>query len=340
MSFSRRNFLIATSVSPRQLDGAVRLQQRRGSRRQWRRQQGPDGPGVKTTARSRSAPRRTPPGPAPEVSGAVKGGTIYGSPQDDFSHLDPAAHLLLDRERHTVPGSCALPHRLQDRRQTGHATLVGDLATDAGTHNDDGKTWTFTLKDGIKWEDGKDLTVDDVRHGFERALRRSSPRAPRYVQQALTGKGDWRKYKGPYEGKHLDSIVTDKARRRSPSSWPKPARTSTSRWPCVLRAGAPRSRTPRRTTTRRRSPAARTRSSAAPSASTMTLVRNEHWDPETDPIRNAYPDEFRVRVRRHRAGLHDRPLHRGQGQRPARGLDLQRVAPAERIAEGPDQPRS
>ena len=36
--------------------------------------------------------------------------------------------------------------------------LVPDLATDIGTATDGGKTWSWTLKSGIKWSDGTDLT--------------------------------------------------------------------------------------------------------------------------------------------------------------------------------------
>lgn len=36
--------------------------------------------------------------------------------------------------------------------------------------SDDGTTWTFHLRDGLKWSDGKPLTSDDFRYGFERLL--------------------------------------------------------------------------------------------------------------------------------------------------------------------------
>lgn len=47
-------------------------------------------------------------------------------------------------------------------------TPVADLATDTGTMTDGGKTWAFTLKDGVKWEDGSDITCEDVQYGASR----------------------------------------------------------------------------------------------------------------------------------------------------------------------------
>ncbi len=44
------------------------------------------------------------------------------------------------------------------------------MATDTGTPTDGGKTWKFTLKDGIKWQDGKAVTCDDVKYGVSRTF--------------------------------------------------------------------------------------------------------------------------------------------------------------------------
>lgn len=48
--------------------------------------------------------------------------------------------------------------------------VVGDLATSAGTHDASLKTWTFTLRDGITWQDGSPITCDDVRYGISRSF--------------------------------------------------------------------------------------------------------------------------------------------------------------------------
>ncbi len=50
--------------------------------------------------------------------------------------------------------------------------LVGDLATDIGTETDGGRTWTFTLGDSAKWQDGKLVTCEDVRYGISRNFAR------------------------------------------------------------------------------------------------------------------------------------------------------------------------
>lgn len=41
--------------------------------------------------------------------------------------------------------------------------LVGDLATDTGTSEGDGKIRKFTLRDAVKWEDGSDVTSEDLK---------------------------------------------------------------------------------------------------------------------------------------------------------------------------------
>ena len=46
--------------------------------------------------------------------------------------------------------------------------LVPDLAAAAPTISADGLTYTFTLRDGVRFEDGSPVTSKDVRHGIER----------------------------------------------------------------------------------------------------------------------------------------------------------------------------
>jgi len=48
--------------------------------------------------------------------------------------------------------------------------VVGDLATDAGTPDGTAKTWKFTLRSGVNWQDGSPVTCEDVRHGVSRSF--------------------------------------------------------------------------------------------------------------------------------------------------------------------------
>jgi peptide/nickel transport system substrate-binding protein len=52
----------------------------------------------------------------------------------------------------------------------GQARLVGDLATTTGTPSKDLKTWSFTLRDGVKWQDGSPVTCADVAYGISRTF--------------------------------------------------------------------------------------------------------------------------------------------------------------------------
>jgi peptide/nickel transport system substrate-binding protein len=48
--------------------------------------------------------------------------------------------------------------------------LVGDLATTTGTPGKDLKTWSFTLREGVRWQDGSPVTCEDVAYGISRTF--------------------------------------------------------------------------------------------------------------------------------------------------------------------------
>ncbi|MFJ5264131.1 ABC transporter substrate-binding protein [Streptomyces sp. NPDC088387] len=230
-------------------------------------------------------------GPAPEVSGARKGGTIHALGPDDFSHLDPQRiYFAWNSTAANLYVRCLTGYKIASN---GSMKLVGDLATDPGTMSDGGRTWTFTLKDGVKWEDGSDLTVDDVRHGIERGFASFTTEGATYVQSALTGTSDFRSvYKGPYSGKHLSSIVTDPA-KRTITFHLKTARPDLNYTLAMHSYGAvPVKHDTKQNYDKDPFSCGPYRIKQHSVDKSMTFVRNTHWNPATDPIRTAYPDTF------------------------------------------------
>ncbi|MEU6771899.1 ABC transporter substrate-binding protein [Streptomyces sp. NPDC046759] len=88
--------------------------------------------------------------------------------------------------------------------------LVPDLAASKGVSSEGGKTWTYKLRSGLKYQDGTPITSKDVKYAVERSnfARDVLSLGPNYFQQFMQG-GD--KYKGPYKDKSakgLSSIET------------------------------------------------------------------------------------------------------------------------------------
>nr|WSY52012.1 ABC transporter substrate-binding protein [Streptomyces sp. NBC_00886] len=281
MSFSRRNFLIATGVAAA---STTVLSACSSSDSGSTGKKVPSVSGAKTM-NIPVGTKADSTGPAPEVTGAVKGGTIYGLDQFDMDHLDPAQIYVSTEGAITRPILRGLTGYKVDEK--GGCTLVGDVATDAGTMTNGGKTWAFTIKDGIKWEDGTELSMDDVRHTFERLFATFVTEGPRYVQQWLVG-GD--KYKGPYDGKSLASIeVSGKTITFT---------LTEARADFNFTLGMPgyglvnKKNDTKEKYDKRPYALGPYKIGDRQIGKSLTYVRNTHWDAATDPIRNAYPDKY------------------------------------------------
>lgn len=103
---------------------------------------------------------------------ATKGGTItLLDIPTNYEGTDPASiyygHQIAEFRRLVYRSLVSFPIS-DDPKVSG--TPTPDLATDAGTTPDDGKTWSFTLKDGIKWEDGSEITCADFVYGISRSF--------------------------------------------------------------------------------------------------------------------------------------------------------------------------
>ena len=251
-------------------------------------------------------------GPAPAVDGGKKGGTVNDLEQSDFNHLDPG-QLYVSNQQAIAPlySRTLTGYRIDPK--TGAEKLVGDLATDTGEASADKKTWTYHLKDGLKYEDGTQITAQDIKYGIERLYADFETEGPIYVQTWLSGT-DYRKtYPGPYGGKDLpDSLIS------CPDS-----KT------IVFHFQAPHADTPYAMSMPNISPIPKAKDtkqkydlhpvSSGPykidsynPGKSLVLTRNTYWDPKTDPIRDAYPDKWNFEINVPDPGLTER-LMAGSG---------------------------
>jgi peptide/nickel transport system substrate-binding protein len=132
-----------------------------------------------------------------------KGGTIYYLTKRPTEHLDPQRTYIgrdiVDMDRLVYRGLVQYP-TTDDEKEA--ATPIPDLATDTGTANEDSTEWKFTIKDGVKWEDGKEITCEDFKYGMSRSFARNLDGGPTYILNLLDvplAKDGTSVYKGPFE---------------------------------------------------------------------------------------------------------------------------------------------
>src|SRR5665647_3586179 len=149
--------------------------------------------------------------------GNNKGGTLTILTQaEQMAHIDPQRDYVGEDMAFTsgyLVRTLTAYQLSKDATKSGQ--LVGDLATDTGKASDGGKTWAFTLRDGVKWQDGTGVTCADVKYGVSRTFAQSViTDGPTYAIQLLDipkAADGTSTYKGPYGTAKNDTAAYDKA---------------------------------------------------------------------------------------------------------------------------------
>jgi peptide/nickel transport system substrate-binding protein len=150
------------------------------------------------------------------ATSSSKGGTVYYLTKRPSEHLDPQRTYigrdLVDMNRLVYRQLVSFPVTTDKKAAV---TPQPDLATDTGTSSNGAKTWKFTVKDGVKWQDGKPITCEDFKYGVSRSFATDViTGGPNYVLGFLDvphGKDGLPLYDGPYKNDHkadFDKAVT------------------------------------------------------------------------------------------------------------------------------------
>ncbi len=233
-------------------------------------------------------------GPAAPVPGARRGGTLYALQEQDFEHLDPQNVYISDSE--SVGQLLYRSLTMFAESRSGKLTLIGDLATGPGTDvHHDCRTWRYTLKSGLRYEDGSAITAADVGYGVARSFSPDVNHGPHYIQQWLAGSLDYNThYKGPYNGgSKLPPGVSVQGDRQITFTFPKPAcdMPFAAAWGTTAPVPAARDRRPTALDTHPFS-SGPYKVARYQRGSELDLVRNQYWDPRTDPVRHNYIDKL------------------------------------------------
>jgi peptide/nickel transport system substrate-binding protein len=223
-----------------------------------------------------------------------KGGTLRFANSGDWDSLDPAdTYYAYSWDFIRLYGRSLVMFKSAPGKDG--ATLVPDLAESLGKSSDNAKTWTYTLRKGVKFEDGTPVTSKDVKYAVERSLDKTTfPNGPTYFNDFLDLQG----YTTPYEDPSPDKLglkaietpddqtIVFKLKSpfsgfdyfaQLPSTIPVPAAKDTgSKYKEHVVSTGPYM------------------FDTNELGKGFTLKRNPNWDPATDPNRPALPDRYEV----------------------------------------------
>ncbi|KOX19671.1 peptide ABC transporter substrate-binding protein [Nocardiopsis sp. NRRL B-16309] len=182
----------------------------------------------------------------------------------------------------------------------GGTELQPDLAEEMPEPNEDATEWTVRIKEGLTYEDGDPITAQDIKYAIARSNfgDQALPNGPKYFQALLADSED---YEGPY------TDVADPLEGFGGIETPDDhtlvfhLNKSFAEFPFVLIQ--PQTAPVPPDADRGEQYQSQVVSSGPykyegeyrPGVS-LNLVRNDEWDPETDPTREALPDRIEVQI--------------------------------------------
>ncbi|MCH1867388.1 ABC transporter substrate-binding protein [Nocardioides sp. CFH 31398] len=234
-------------------------------------------------------------GPAEPIEGAEEGGTLnvlLPLPDEGPTTLDPTAGWSVTDNSILQNLVFRSLTTFKYDYETDEMVLVPDLATDLGTPNDDFTEWTFTIKDGIRWENGDPVTAEDVAFGMKRSLSESADLQGPGTKYSKTYFAGGKDYAGPYEdGEDFPAITVDGSDITIEMSQPFPEMDY---WGSFMAMGPVPSGPEGEAPGYGNAPLATGPYKVAEfrAGEILRLERNDEWDPNTDASRHQYPDEY------------------------------------------------
>lgn len=232
-------------------------------------------------------------GPREVPEEANDGGTMTVLTQVAPHTLDPTRAYYVDSTGILELVTRSLTQYVYDE-ESGEMVLAPDLATDLGQVSEDGLTWTFTLKDGIKYEDGSDIKAEDVAYAIKRSFAIDElPDGATYQTQFFKG-GD--KYKGPFQQPNADVefVETEGQDVIIHLDTPFPELDYYASFPLFSPIPEAKDNNPE---IYGNSPLATGpyKFSDYKAGTSLTLVKNDQWDADTDPGRIQQVDKWEFR---------------------------------------------
>jgi peptide/nickel transport system substrate-binding protein len=229
-------------------------------------------------------------GPAADIEGAQKGGTITVLSDVTPDTFDPTDIYYVDGNQIGKLFYRGLTQYRLDG-EDHKPVLVPDLAEDLGTPSADGLTWTFKLKKGIKYADGTPVKAADYAYAIKRSFAGDIyDSGPRYQNQFFV---DGDTYKGPYgpDGANYKGVETPDDNTLvihlahkfddlpyyaafpmfTPIPQAKDTKQNYQQRPMTTGPYKVESYVP---------------------GTELKLTKNTNWDPATDPVRHQYVDGF------------------------------------------------